>query len=152
MRGVGWSRRPRPVGIAVPVLGLVIVQSTTPAWYLILIATLCAASGIAALTALNTEVMRRAPDSSTGAVSAFRRASSLLGGSLCVGVLGTIIFSAVQLDAGESAVTSAELAQLAINLRWVGVIAALASGVTWLLLGRASRADEPLSVGGSSDH
>ena len=135
-------------GIAIPVLGLLIFQTSTPAWYLIAIATLCAASGMAALTVLNTEVMRRAPESSTGAVSSFRTASSSLGAALGVGVFGTLILSSVQLDDGESAVSAAELAQLAGNLRVVGVIAAMVAAGSWLLLGRASHRTEALNVRG----
>ena len=135
------------LGIAVPVLGLVIFQTSTPAWYLILIATICSASGMAALTVLNTEVMRRSPESSTGAVSAFRTASSSLGGALGVGIFGTIILSSVQLDAGQSAVSAAELTQLAGHLRIVGVMVAVVAVGIWLLLRRSAQSTALAQVG-----
>jgi len=120
--------------IACTMLPLIVVQSTTPVWYLVVVATLFSFAGMATLTALNAEVMRRAPKESTGAVSAFRTASSSLGAALGVGVLGTIVISSVHMDAGASEVSDAQLSRLAASLRFDGVVASLVAFIGWLVL------------------
>lgn len=127
------------LGIALMVLGLLAVTANTPAWYLVLVASGCSLAGMGALTVLNTEVMRRAPRQSTGAVSSFRTASSSLGGALGVGIFGTLIISTVQVDSGEASVTTAQLDQLAASVRLVGVGASVVAALGWLMLTLAER-------------
>jgi predicted MFS family arabinose efflux permease len=120
-------------------LPLVFVQVGSPAWYVVGTASLFSAAGMAALTVLNTEVMRRAPRESTGAVSSFRTAASSIGAALGVGLFGTIIISNVQVDAGESDVSAAQLVQLAASLRLVGVLASAVALTGFALLTFADR-------------
>lgn len=125
--------------IAVAMLPLIFVQVGSPAWYVVGTASLFSAAGMAALTVLNTEVMRRAPRESTGAVSSFRTAASSIGAALGVGLFGTIIISSVQVDAGESDVSAAQLVQLAASLRLVGVLASAVALTGFALLTFADR-------------
>ncbi len=125
------------LGIAFTMLPLITVQSNTSAWFLVAVATLFSFVGMAALTALNAEVMRRSPEGNTAQVSAFRTASSSLGAALGVGVLGSIVISSVQMEAGVSDVTDAQLSELATSLRIDGLIACLVALLGSLILAYA---------------
>ena len=120
--------------LALSMLPLLVMQPSTPAWYLVGIAAIFSGLGMAALTVLNADVMGRAPHESTGAVSAFRAAASSIGGALGVAVLGTSVISAVSVDGGQGYVSAAQLDQLAAGLRIDGVIACLIALAGWVSL------------------
>jgi len=125
--------------IAIAMLPLLGVQADTPAWYLVGIAAIFSCAGMGALTVLNAEVMRRAPAASTGSVSSFRTAASSIGATFGVAVFGTLIISAVQVDAGITAVSLAQLEELAERLRIVGAISSTAALLGGLALLRVLR-------------
>lgn len=125
--------------IAIAMLPLLGVQADTPAWYLVGIAAIFSCAGMGALTVLNAEVMRRAPAASTGSVSSFRTAASSIGAAFGVAVFGTLIISAVQVDAGITAVSLAQLEELAERLRMVGAISSAAALLGGLALLRVLR-------------
>lgn len=120
--------------LALSMIPLVTVQSDTSVWYLVFIATLFSFSGMAALTVLNAEVMRRSPSESTGSVSAFRTAASSLGGAIGAGVLGAIVISSVRIDEDLGSVTQSQLVDLANSLRIDGVLSFLIAIFGWGLL------------------
>ena len=122
------------LALSLSMLPLLLMQPSTPAWYLVAIAAVFSGLGMAALTVLNADVMGRAPHDSTGAVSSFRAAASSIGGALGVAVLGTSVISAVNVDGGQGAVSSAQLDQLAAGLRLDGVIACLIALAGWVVL------------------
>jgi len=122
--------------VAVTMLPLVIVQSVTPAWYLVVVATVFTFTGMAALTAFNAEVMRRAPLTLTSDMSAFRTSASSLGAALGVGIFGTLVLSSVSIDSADGGANSEQLAQLAGAIRLMGLIASLAALGGWLALTR----------------
>ena len=137
--GVSLAARRLMIAIAVTVLLLLAMQSSTPAWYLIASAAVFSCMGMAALTVLNAEVMGHAPHGSTGAISSFRAAASSIGGSLGVAILGTAIISAVSVDDGVGSVSPAQLDQLAAGLRLDAVLACVIATLGWVVLTRAER-------------
>lgn len=120
--------------LAVTMIPLITVQADTSVWYLVFIATVFSFSGMAALTVLNTEVMRLSPSENTGSVSAFRTAASSLGAAIGVGVLGTIVMSSVQVESGSGSVTQSQLVDLAHSLRIDGVLSFFIAIFGWTLL------------------
>ncbi len=127
------------MAIAMAMLPLVLVRSDTPAWFLVAVATVFSCAQMAALTAVNTVVMSRAPRESTAAVSSIRTAASSIGGALGVGVFGAIIITSVQVDAGVADVSALQLDHLAASLRLVGVLASLIAVTGWFSLTLAER-------------
>lgn len=137
--GVSLAARRLMIAIAITMLPLLAMQSSTPAWYLIASAAVFSCMGMAALTVLNAEVMGHAPHGSTGAVSSFRAAASSIGGALGVAVLGTPIISAVSVEEGVGSVSPAQLDQLAAGLRLDAVLACVIATLGWVVLTRAER-------------
>ena len=137
--GVSLAARRLVIAIAITMLPLLAMQSSTPAWYLISSAAIFSCMGMAALTVLNAEVMGHAPHGSTGAVSSFRAAASSIGGALGVAVLGTAIISAVSVDDGVGSVSPAQLDQLAAGLRLDAVLVCVIATIGWVVLTRAER-------------
>jgi MFS family permease len=136
------------LAIAITMLPLLLVQPATPAWYLVVVATAFSFAGMAALTVLNTEVMRRSPHEKSGEVSAFRTAASSLGGALGVGILGTIVISSVRMDEGTGDVTATQLDHLAASLRIDGALASVIPVLGWgalTIVQRRSSGKGPLS-------
>ena len=127
------------LALAVAMLPLLLVQASTPAWYLVSIAAIFSGFGMAVFTVLNADVMGRAPRDSTGAVSAFRSAASSIGGALGVAILGTSVISAVNVDGGQGDVSTTQLDQLAAGLRLDGVIACLIALAGWVVLTMVTR-------------
>jgi len=127
------------LALAISMLPLLLMQPNTPVWFLVAIAAIFSGFGMAVFTVLNTEVMGRAPHDSTGAVSAFRSAASSIGGALGVAVLGTSVISAVNVDGGQGAVSTAQLEQLAAGLRLDGVIAGVIALGAWVMLTMIAR-------------
>jgi MFS family permease len=123
----------------VTMLPLVFVTTSTPIWFLIAVSTAFSCAGMGALTVLNMDVMGRAPSDSTGAVSAFRIAASTIGTALGMALVGAIILSSVQVDAGEQNVELAQLEQMSIALRVSGVVCFVIAAAGWLLLVVAER-------------
>ena len=121
-------------------LPLVVMQTSTPMWLLVAISSVFSFAGMGALTVLNMDVMGRAPADHTGEVSAFRTAASSVGTALGMALLGTIIISSVQLDAGADSVSDAQLQALATALRVDGVLSFLIACLGWAILARAERA------------
>lgn len=120
--------------LAVAMLPLLALQAGSPLWFLTAVTTVFSFIWMGALTVLNAEVMRRAPQESTGAVSSFRTAASSLGGAIGMGVLGTIVISAVPVEAGADAVSLDELTGLMNGLRLDGLLACLVALAGWGLL------------------
>jgi DHA2 family multidrug resistance protein-like MFS transporter len=125
--------------LAVSMLPLLMVTSQTSILILIAIAAIFSFAGMAALTVLNTQVMRLAPADCAGPVSAFRTAASSVGAALGVGILGAIVMSSVHIDEGVSGVSGAQIEHLASSLRIDGVIACLIAIVGWIALSIAER-------------
>ncbi|MGI9136155.1 MAG: MFS transporter [Candidatus Nanopelagicales bacterium] len=148
--GVERSGRSLLLATGVVMLLLVVMQASTPAWYLVLVSTLFSLTGMAALTILNLDIMGRAPADSTGAVSAFRMAASSVGSALSMAVLGVVVLSSVTMSAGVSAVGEAELTGLASGLRIDGVLGFAIALVGWVLLSASYRRNQANSTIGDS--
>lgn len=146
--GVERSGRGLLVVTGVVMLLLVVMQASTPIWYLVLVSTLFSLTGMAALTVLNLDIMGRAPAESTGAVSSFRMAASSVGSALSMAVLGVIVLSSVTMSAGTSATSDAQLAALASGLRIDGVLGFVIALIGWgILLTSYKRARPKISDG-----
>ena len=102
---------------------------------------------MAALTVLNTQVMRLAPVDRAGPVSAFRTAASSVGAALGVGILGAIVISSVRVDEGVSDVSGGQIEHLASSLRIDGVIAFLVAIFGWMALSIAERKATKIEAG-----
>lgn len=138
--GMGRAGRHLTLALAVSVLPLVAMQASTPAWYLILCATLFNTTALAAVTVLNTHVMSQAPSDNTGSVSSFRGAASSIGTGLGVVVLGTGILTATSMSGGSTAVSADEIEQLAAGLRLDGVLGCAVALIAWISLLAVERA------------
>lgn len=132
--GMARAGRHLTLILAFSVLPLVGMQASTPAWYLILCATLFNTVALAAITVLNTHVMSRAPSDSTGPVSSFRGAASSIGTGLGVVVLGTSVITATTMSDGSADVTAAQVEQLAAGLRIDGVLGCAVALTAWIAL------------------
>lgn len=117
--------------LAVTMLTLVLMQSSTPMWVLLASATALNTAAFAAVTVLNADVMRRATTDDTGPVSSLRGAASSIGWGIGVALLGSGVISAVDLHD----VSSAErITEIASALRIDGIIGFTIALVGWLLL------------------
>ncbi len=141
VRRWGASRAGRSLILAtgLTMLPLIVMQPSTPMWLLIAISTVFSCAGMGALTVLNMDVMGRAPADRTGEVSAFRTAASSVGTALGMALLGTIIISSVQMDAGAQSVSDAQLDALASALRTDGLLSFLIALLGWSVLAIAAR-------------
>lgn len=142
--GVERSGRGLLLATGAVMLLLVLMQPSTPVWYLVLVSTLFSLTGMAALTVLNLDIMGRAPADSTGAVSAFRTASSSVGSALSMAVLGAVVLSSVTMSAGVTDVGEAELVELASALRLDGLLGFVISVVGWAILAAFARRDRAI--------
>jgi DHA2 family multidrug resistance protein-like MFS transporter len=131
------------LALAAGMLPLLLLRVGTPLWLLVGTATIFSFMWMAVLTVLNAEVMRRAPQGHTGAVSSFRTAASSLGAAVGVGILGTIVISSVPVEAGVAAVTADDLTGLTNSLRLDGLLASLVAVAGWIVLGFVSRRSAP---------
>lgn len=120
-------------------LPLVLMTAGSPVIFLVIVSTLFSCTGMAALSILNLDVMGRAPQTGTGAVSSLRTSASSVGSALGMAVLGTIILSSVAVDAGSDAVAADQAATLARGLRIDGVLVFVISLAGWLMLVRVQR-------------
>lgn len=137
--GVQRSGRGMLLATGAVMLLLVVMQPSTPLWYLVVVSTLFSLTGMAALTILNLDIMGRAPADSTGAVSAFRTAASSVGSALSMAVLGVLVLSSVTMSAGVADVDDAELIELAAGLRLNGILGFGIAVAGWLLLSVSAR-------------
>ena len=137
--GVERSGRGMLLATGAVMLLLVVMQPSTPAWYLVAVSTLFSLTGMAALTILNLDIMGRAPADSTGAVSAFRSAASSVGTALSMAVLGVVVLSSVTLSAGITDVDDAALIELATGLRLDGILGFIIAVAGWLFLSVSAR-------------
>ena len=135
------------LALAISMLPLIMVNSQTSIVILIAIAAIFSFAGMAALTVLNTQVMRLAPVDRAGPVSAFRTAASSVGAALGVGILGAIVISSVRVDEGVSDVSGAQIEHLASSLRIDGVIAFLVAIFGWMALSIAERKATKIEAG-----
>jgi len=117
--------------LALALLTLVTIRSTTPIWVLLMIATALNSAGFAAVTVLNADVMRRATSDDTGPISSLRGAASSIGWGIGVAVIGSGVISAVDL---HDVSTPERIAQIASALRLDGVIGFAMALAGWLLL------------------
>ena len=118
----------------VVMLLLVVVQPSTPIWYLVLVSTVFSLTGMGALTVMNLDIMGRAPEGSAGAVSAYRTAASSLGSALSMVVLGMVVLSSVSMAGGTSDVGETTLVELSIALRFDGLVGFLIALIGWAVL------------------
>jgi MFS family permease len=132
--GVERSGRGMLLATGAVMLLLVVMQPSTPVWYLVAVSTLFSLTGMAALTILNLDIMGRAPADRTGAVSAFRTAASSVGTALSMAVLGVVVLSSVTMSAGVTDVDDAELIELAAGLRLDGILGFIIAVAGWLFL------------------
>ena len=132
--GVERSGRGLLLATGAVMLLLVLMQASTPVWYLILVSTLFSLTGMAALTILNLDIMGRAPAHSTGAVSAFRTAASSMGSALSMAVLGVVVLSSVTMSSGVTDVSDADLINLAAALRFDGILGFCIAAIGWAFL------------------
>lgn len=137
--GVARAGQILMLATGVTMLPLVLMQVTTPAWYLIVCATAFSFAGMGALTVINMDVMGRAPADATGAVSALRTAASTVGTALGMALLGTVLLSSVEIGAGIGDVGPGQLASLALALRIDGVLAFVLAVIGWIVLRAAGR-------------
>ncbi len=137
--GIERSGRGLLLATGVVMLMLVVMQPSTPVWYLVVVSTLFSLTGMAALTILNLDIMGRAPADSTGAVSAFRTAASSIGSALSMAVLGVVVLSSVTMSAGVSDVDDAELIELATALRLDGILGFIIAVAGWVFLSISAR-------------
>ncbi len=135
------------LALAISMLPLIMVNSQTSIVILIAIAAIFSFAGMAALTVLNTQVMRLAPVDRAGPVSAFRTAASSVGAALGVGILGAIVISSVRVDEGVSDVSGGQIEHLASSLRIDGVIAFLVAIFGWMALSIAERKATKIEAG-----
>ena len=147
--GIGRAGRRLTLILSVSVLPLVAMQASTPAWYLVVCATLFNTIALAAVTVLNTDVMSRAPRGATGPMSSFRGAASSLGSGLGVVVLGTSVISAVNMSAGPAEVTNQQAADIAAGLRIDGILGFLVSLLAWATLTAVERRSASKTQGNS---
>lgn len=117
--------------LALALLTLVTIRSTTPMWVLLMIATALNTAGFAAVTVLNADVMRRATSDDTGPVSSLRGAASSIGWGVGVAVIGSGVISAVDL---HDVSLPERITQIASALRIDGIIGFAMALVGWLLL------------------
>ncbi len=136
--GYRLAARRLTVTLALTLLTMVAIQSSTPMWVLLASATALNTAGFAAVTVLNADVMRRAATDDTGPVSSLRGAASSIGWGLGVALIGSGVITAVDLQD----VSSAErIAEIASALRIDGMVGFAIAIVGWLLL-RLPVADE----------
>lgn len=143
MWGVSRSGRDLLLLTGLVMLLLVFVQSGTPAWYLILVATAFSLTGMAAITVMNLDIMGRAPEGSAGIVSSFRTAASSLGAAMSMVVLGVAVLSSVSIAGGSGGIDETQMEALASALRTDGVIGFVIAVTGWAILylsGRRFRA------------
>lgn len=132
--GVTRAGQALMLATGISMLPLALMQVTSPAWYLIACATLFSFTGMGALTVLNMDVMGRAPENATGAVSALRTAASTIGTAFGMALLGTILISSVEIGAGVGDVDIAQLERLVFALRIDGVLAFVIAVIGWIVL------------------
>lgn len=137
--GVERSGRSMLLATGVVMLLLVVMQPSTPVWYLVVVSTLFSLTGMAALTILNLDVMGRAPAGHTGEVSAFRTAASSVGTALSMAVLGVVVLSSVTMSAGVTNVDDADLIELAAGLRLDGILGFIIAVAGWIFLSVSAR-------------
>lgn len=137
--GVDRSGRGMLLATGAVMLLLVVMQPSTPVWYLVVVSTLFSLTGMAALTILNLDIMGRAPAEHTGAVSAFRTAASSVGTALSMAVLGVVVLSSVTMSAGVTDVDDAELIELAAGLRLDGILGFISAVAGWVFLSVSAR-------------
>lgn len=137
--GVDRSGRGMLLATGAVMLLLVVMQPSTPVWYLVVVSTLFSLTGMAALTILNLDIMGRAPAEHTGAVSAFRTAASSVGTAISMAVLGVVVLSSVTMSAGVTDVDDAELIELAAGLRLDGILGFIIAVAGWLFLSVSAR-------------
>ncbi|MEI7761356.1 MAG: MFS transporter [Thermoleophilia bacterium] len=119
--------------VALSMLPLCAIHASSPAWYVVLCATLFMTAFAAANTALVAEVMSHAPPGGTGSLSAFRGMTSAIGSGLSVIVLGTPIIAAVDMSNGGE-VSADQVRQLAWGLRYDGIVGFMLVIVAWRVL------------------
>lgn len=141
--GVDRSGRGMLLATGAVMLLLVVMQPSTPVWYLVVVSTLFSLTGMAALTILNLDIMGRAPAEHTGAVSAFRTAASSVGTALSMAVLGVVVLSSVTMSEGVTDVDDAELIELAAGLRLDGILGFIIAVAGWLFLSISARRSRP---------
>jgi MFS family permease len=141
--GVERSGRGMLLATGVVMLLLVVMQPSTPVWYLVAVSTLFSLTGMAALTILNLDIMGRAPADHTGAVSAFRTAASSVGTALSMAVLGVVVLSSVTMSAGVTDVDDAQLIELAAGLRLDGILGLIIAVAGWIFLSVSARRSRP---------
>lgn len=141
--GVERSGRSMLLATGAVMLLLVVMQPSTPVWYLVAVSTLFSLTGMAALTILNLDVMGRAPAEHSAAVSAFRTAASSVGTALSMAVLGVVVLSSVTMSAGVTDVDDAELIELAAGLRLDGMLGFIIAVAGWLFLSVSARRSRP---------
>lgn len=146
--GIERSGRGLLLATGTVMLLLVVMQPSTPLWYLVFVSTIFSLTGMAALTVLNLDIMGRAPAGSTGAVSAFRTAASSVGSALSMAVLGAIILSSVTMSAGVSDVNEAQLVELADALRLDGLLGFVIALIGWAILSVSARRSRVADRGG----
>jgi MFS family permease len=137
--GVAQAGRGLLLATGVVMLLLVIVQPSTPIWYLVLVSSVFSLTGMGALTVMNLDIMGRAPEGSTGAVSAYRTAASSLGSALSMVVLGMVVLSSVSMASGSSDVGEATLVELSTALRFDGVVGFVIALIGWAVLYASAR-------------
>jgi MFS family permease len=141
--GVARAGRGLLLVTGVVMLLLVMVQPSTPIWYLVLVSTVFSLTGMGALTVMNLDIMGRAPEGSAGAVSAYRTAASSLGSALSMVVLGMVVLSSVSMAGGTSDVGETTLVELSTALRFDGLVGFLIALIGWaVLFASARRAQE----------
>lgn len=141
--GVTTAGRHLLLVLAIAQLPLVGMQADSPAWYLVVCATLLLTSAFAAITVLNADVMSYAPPGRTGPVSAVRGAASAIGAGLGVVVIGTSVITAVNVSGGEAHVGAEQIRQLAWGLRLDGILGCAVVLVAWLALTIVERTSVP---------
>ena len=141
--GVARAGRGLVLANGITMLPLVLMTPSTPVWFLVAVSTVFSCAGMGALTVLNIDVMGRAPADSTGAVSAFRIAASTVGTALGMTLVGAIILSSVQVDAGDQNVALAQLEQMSFALRVSGVLCFVVALGAWALLVTSERRKRP---------
>lgn len=137
--GVERSGRDMLLATGTTILLLVVMQPSTSMWYLVVVSTLFSLTGMAALTILNLDIMGRAPAEHTGAVSAFRSASSSVGTALSMAVLGVVVLSSVTISTGVTAVEDSQLFELAAGLRLNGYLGFFIAVAGWFFLNISAR-------------
>lgn len=130
------------VGLAVSLLSMITIRTSSGAWLLVLCAAAFSLFGFAAITILNADVMAQATADNTGQMSAFRGAASSLGGALSIVILGAAVGEAVQRAAGGS-VSDVEPEAVAAGLRANGLVGAAVALIALAVLIAAQRARRP---------